>query len=59
VTGLVPAIHVVELPETLGVAGNGATWMAGTSPDEPGHDGKGRYESLQRLEKMPPISRYL
>jgi hypothetical protein len=31
-TGLVPVIHVVELPETLGVAGDGAAWMAGTSP---------------------------
>jgi hypothetical protein len=31
-TGLVPVIHVVELPETLGTAGNGATWMTGTSP---------------------------
>ena len=30
-TGLVPVINVVELPETLGVARNGATWMAGTS----------------------------
>jgi hypothetical protein len=31
-TGLVPVIHVVQPPETLGVAGNGAAWMAGTSP---------------------------
>jgi hypothetical protein len=31
-TGLVPVIRVVELPETLRVAGNGATWMTGTSP---------------------------
>ena len=31
-TGLVPVIHVVEPPETLGVAGDGAAWMAGTSP---------------------------
>jgi len=31
-TGLVPVIHVVQLPETLELAGNGATWMAGTSP---------------------------
>jgi hypothetical protein len=31
-TGLVPVIHVVKLPETFGLAGNGATWMAGTSP---------------------------
>jgi hypothetical protein len=27
-TGLVPVIHVVELPETLGMAVNGAAWMA-------------------------------
>ena len=32
VTGLVPVIHVVELPETLRLAGIGAAWMAGTSP---------------------------
>jgi len=31
-TGLVPVIHVVELPETLGGAGDGAAWMAGTGP---------------------------
>jgi len=32
--GLVPVVHVVKLAETLGLAGNRATWMA-----EPGHDG--------------------
>jgi hypothetical protein len=31
-TGLVPVIHVVQLPESLGVAGNGAAWMAGKNP---------------------------
>jgi hypothetical protein len=31
-TGLVPVIHVVKLPDTLEMAGNGATWMTGTSP---------------------------
>ena len=31
-TGLVPVIHVVELPDTFGGAWNGTTWMAGTSP---------------------------
>jgi hypothetical protein len=31
-TGLVPVIHVVKLPETLRVGWSGATWMAGTSP---------------------------
>jgi hypothetical protein len=30
--GLVPVIHVVELPEILGLAGDGAAWRAGTSP---------------------------
>jgi hypothetical protein len=37
-TGLVPVIHVVKLLESLGMAVNGAAWMAGTSP---GHDGEG------------------
>jgi hypothetical protein len=31
-TGLVPVIHVVKLLESLGMAVNGAAWMAGTSP---------------------------
>jgi hypothetical protein len=31
-TGLVPVIHVVTLPERFRLAGNGAAWMAGTSP---------------------------
>ena len=31
-TGLVPVIHVVKLPETFRSAGSGAAWMAGTSP---------------------------
>src|SRR3984885_2065210 len=31
-TGLVPVIHVVKRPERLGLARNGAAWMAGTSP---------------------------
>jgi len=30
-TGLVPVIRVVELPEALGVAEDGGAWMAGTS----------------------------
>ena len=31
-TGLVPVIHVVKLPETFRSAGSGGAWMAGTSP---------------------------
>jgi hypothetical protein len=31
-TGLVPVIHVVLPPESFGLAGTGAAWMAGTSP---------------------------
>jgi len=31
-TGFVPVIHVVKLLERLGMAVNGAAWMAGTSP---------------------------
>ena len=31
-TGLVPVIHVVQLPERFQSAGNDAAWMAGTSP---------------------------
>jgi hypothetical protein len=31
-TGLVPVIQVVELPEPFRLAGSGAVWMAGTSP---------------------------
>ena len=30
-TGLVPVIHVVKLPETFRSAGSGAAWMTGTS----------------------------
>jgi hypothetical protein len=30
--GLVPATHVVKLPETFRSAGSGAAWMTGTSP---------------------------
>jgi hypothetical protein len=30
-TGLVPIIHVVRPPESFGLAGSGAAWMAGTS----------------------------
>jgi hypothetical protein len=32
-TGLVPVIHVVQLPKTFRSAGSGAAWMAGTSPE--------------------------
>jgi len=39
-TGLFPVIHVARPAATFGLAGNGATWMAGTSLDEPVHDGK-------------------
>jgi hypothetical protein len=31
-TGLVPVTHVVKPPEIRRRAGNGATWMTGTSP---------------------------
>jgi hypothetical protein len=31
-TGLVPVIHVVKLPERLRSAENVAAWMAGTTP---------------------------
>src|ERR1700677_1125650 len=31
-TGLVPVIHVAERPDIPRLAGNGAAWMAGTSP---------------------------
>jgi hypothetical protein len=31
-TGLVPVIHVVKPPESFGLAGSGAAWMAGMSP---------------------------
>jgi hypothetical protein len=31
-TGLVPVIHVVKLPEIWGLAGSVPAWMAGTSP---------------------------
>jgi hypothetical protein len=44
VPGLVPVIHVVELPEAFGFAGNGATW---TPWDKPGHDGKRVSVALQ------------
>jgi hypothetical protein len=30
--GLVPVIHVLKAPEGFRLAGNGAAWMAGTSP---------------------------
>jgi hypothetical protein len=60
VTGLVPVIHVVERPETLGVAGNGATWMAGTSPGtSPAMTEKGGMKALSGWKRRPPISRYL
>ena len=51
VTGLVPVIHVVERPETLGVAGNRATWMAGTE--------KGGMKAFSGGKRRPPISPYL
>jgi hypothetical protein len=31
-TGLVPVIHAVQLPASLGASGGPTTWMAGTSP---------------------------
>jgi hypothetical protein len=56
VTGLVPVIHVGERPETLGVAGNGATWMAGTSP---AMAEKGGMKAFSGGKRRPPITHYL
>ena len=51
-TGLVPVIHVVELPKTPEVAANGATWMAGTSPAMTEKGVWKRYESFQEIAEL-------